>query len=88
MTTEDLERLLGLVGNRTDDLGRLTRMLIGEHLALRAQSGDVDADGEVVDHALLSRIRSAIGVHRAADVEEASQVRLALDLLLIAGAIA
>jgi hypothetical protein len=86
MKDEEIERLLDLVGNRTDDLGRLTRMLIGEHLALRAQSGDVDADGEVVDHALLARIKSAIGIHRADDVAEAAQAQLVRDLLQIAGA--
>jgi hypothetical protein len=86
MTSEDIERLLDLVGNRTDDLGRLTRKLIGEHLWLRAQQGDVDADGEVVDEALLSRLTGAVGDHRADGVEHASQVRLALDLLAVARA--
>ena len=88
MTGEEIERLLDLVGNRTDDLGRLTRMLIGEHLWLQCQQGDVDADGEVVDQALLARLKGAIGDHRAAGVERAAQVQLARDLLAIAGALA
>jgi hypothetical protein len=85
MTDAELNRLLDIVGNRTDDLGRLTRMLIGEHLTLRAQQGDVDADGEVVDQALLSRLEGAIGDHRAAGVEHACQTRLVRDLLALAG---
>jgi hypothetical protein len=85
MTTEDLERLLDLIGNRPDELGRLTRMLLAEHVLLRAQQGDVDTDGEIVD-ALLSRIRAAIGDHRAADVARAAQIRLTLDLLQLAAA--
>jgi hypothetical protein len=80
MNSADLMRLWELVGNREDELGRLTRGLIGEHVTLRARSGDVDEDGEIVD--LYERLRRAIGPDRSDDIDPMSQMGLTLNMLL------
>ena len=54
-------------------------------IALAGSYGDVDRDGEIVD-VLVRRLRrrrltGAIGEHRAADVDAASQLRLVEELL-------
>ena len=43
--------------------------------------GDVDADGQIMDCALLERLQSAIGDERASDVDRESQLDLTLMLL-------
>jgi hypothetical protein len=80
ITAEELMRLWELVGDREDELGSLTRGLIGEYVTLQARSGDVDDDGEIVD--LYERLRRAIGPHRSDDIDPMSQMGLTLNMLL------
>lgn len=87
MTVAELERLVDLVENRDDELGRLTRKLLALWLSERAisQSGDVDQDGEIVDRSfgedLLARLRRSISEFRSSDVDPESQLELTLGLL-------
>jgi hypothetical protein len=81
VTEREIRQLLRLVENRPDDLGRLTRKLIGDFLVLLAKHGEIDADGEIVDEALFKRLRGAIGEHYSVEIDPEAHARMTMDLL-------
>lgn len=48
---------------------------------VRARHGDVDADGQIVDQALLERLRAAIGPYRSRKVSAERQLADVVALL-------